>query len=145
MEYPFLLYTVGYLPRVKPEFYKIKADNFLFFHDADFTKEIRLNDSTAFSLMVFDVDLPYEKQKQNIDFLVETEKLPMPSWITINPYSNHFHVVYLLNKRYSKKYATTLVKYQEVYKLFSKLLNADPQYRHQWTIILPRNWTKKSW
>lgn len=97
----------------------------------DNIREISLNSSKSFSAIILDVDKPYNPKQ--IQKLIDLNLIPKPSWITINPKSNHYHVVYLLDNLYLKKYNKNTKRYVATYHYLSTVYHADPAYKGLWT------------
>ena len=94
-------------------------------------REISLNSSKSFSAIILDVDKPYNPKQ--IQKLIDLNLVPKPSWITINPKSNHYHAVYLLDNLYLKKYSKNTKRYVAIYHYLSTVYHADPAYKGLWT------------
>lgn len=65
--------------------------------------------------------------------LFESGAVPEPSWITINPKSNRYHIVYLLEHLHLKKYKHNQTKYMTIYYYLSRVFRADRAYKGLWT------------
>ena len=94
-------------------------------------REISLNTPDSFSAFILDVDDIYDECFLNK--LFESGSVPEPSWITINPKSNRYHVVYLLEHLHLKKYKHNQTKYMTIYYYLSKMFRADRAYKGLWT------------
>ena len=94
-------------------------------------REISLNTPDSFSAFILDVDDIYDEHLLNK--LFESGAVPEPSWITINPKSNRYHVVYLLEHLYLKKYKHNQTKYMTIYYYLSRVFRADRAYKGLWT------------
>lgn len=94
-------------------------------------REISLNTPDSFSAFILDVDDIYDEHLLNK--LFESGLVPEPSWITINPKSNRYHVVYLLEHLHLKKYKHNQTKYMTIYYYLSKMFRADRAYKGLWT------------
>lgn len=94
-------------------------------------REISLNTPDSFSAFILDVDDIYDECFLNK--LFESGSVPEPSWITINPKSNRYHVVYLLEHLHLKKYKHNQTKYMTIYYYLSKVFRADRAYKGLWT------------
>lgn len=94
-------------------------------------REISLNSSKSFSAIILDVDKPYNPKQ--IQKLIDLNLVPKPSWITINPKSNHYHAVYLLDNLYLKKYSKNTKRYVAIYHYLSTVYHADTAYKGLWT------------
>lgn len=124
--------------RVNPEIKKIDIDGFKIC--AEQVKEISINTKNSYSAIIIDCD--FEFFADEITNLIERNKIPVPSWITINPNSNKYHVVFLLDQVYKKRqnkgestenYETRLSKFKKTYEYFRQLLGGDPAYKLLWT------------
>jgi|GEM_PF-5477404 hypothetical protein len=124
--------------RVNPEIKKIDIDGFKIC--AEQVKEISINTKNSYSAIIIDCD--FEFFADEITNLIERNKIPVPSWITINPNSNKYHVVFLLDQVYKKRqnkgestenYVTRLSKFKKTYEYFRQLLGGDPAYKLLWT------------
>ena len=94
-------------------------------------REISLNTPDSFSAFILDVDDIYDEHLLNK--LFESGAVPEPSWITINPKSNRYHVVYLLEHLHLKKYKHNQTKYMTIYYYLSRVFRADRAYKGLWT------------
>ena len=94
-------------------------------------REISLNTPDSFSAFILDVDNIYDEHLLNK--LFESGSVPEPSWITINPKSNRYHVVYLLEHLHLKKYKHNQTKYMTIYYYLSRVFRADRAYKGLWT------------
>ena len=94
-------------------------------------REISLNTPDSFSAFILDVDDIYDEHF--LKKLFESGSVPEPSWITINPKSNRYHVVYLLEHLHLKKYKHNQTKYMTIYYYLSKMFRADCAYKGLWT------------
>lgn len=94
-------------------------------------REISLNTSDSFSAFILDVDDIYDECF--LKKLFESGAAPEPSWITINPKSNRYHVVYLLEHLHLKKYKHNQTKYMTIYYYLSRVFRADRAYKGLWT------------
>ena len=94
-------------------------------------REISLNTPDSFSAFILDVDEIYDEHLLNK--LFQSGLVPEPSWITINPKSNRYHVVYLLEHLHLKKYKHNQTKYMTIYYYLSKMFRADRAYKGLWT------------
>lgn len=94
-------------------------------------REISLNTPDSFSAFIFDVDDIYDEHLLNK--LFESGAVPEPSWITINPKSNRYHIVYLLEHLHLKKYKHNQTKYMTIYYYLSRVFRADRAYKGLWT------------
>lgn len=94
-------------------------------------REISLNTPDSFSAFILDVDDIYDEHLLNK--LFESGAVPEPSWITINPKSNRYHIVYLLEHLHLKKYKHNQTKYMTIYYYLSRLFRADRAYKGLWT------------
>ena len=96
-------------------------------------REISLNTPDSFSAFILDVDDIYDEHLLNK--LFESGAVPEPSWITINPKSNRYHVVYLLEHLHLKKYKHNQTKYMTIYYYLSRVFRADRAYKGLWTVV----------
>jgi primase C terminal 1 (priCT-1) len=94
-------------------------------------REISLNTPDSFSAFILDVDDIYDEHF--LKKLFESGSVPEPSWITINPKSNRYHVVYLLEHLHLKKYKHNQTKYMTIYYYLSRVFRADRAYKGLWT------------
>jgi primase C terminal 1 (priCT-1) len=94
-------------------------------------REISLNTPDSFSAFILDVDDIYDEHLLNK--LFESGAVPEPSWITINPKSNRYHIVYLLEHLHLKKYKHNQTKYMTIYYYLSRVFRADRAYKGLWT------------
>lgn len=94
-------------------------------------REISLNTPDSFSAFIFDVDDIYDECF--LKKIFESGVAPEPSWITINPKSNRYHIVYLLEHLHLKKYKHNQTKYMTIYYYLSKVFRADRAYKGLWT------------
>ena len=94
-------------------------------------REISLNTPDSFSAFILDVDDIYDECF--LKKLFESGAAPEPSWITINPKSNRYHVVYLLEHLHLKKYKHNQTKYMTIYYYLSRVFRADRAYKGLWT------------
>lgn len=94
-------------------------------------REISLNTPDSFSAFILDVDDIYDEHF--LKKLFESGSVPEPSWITINPKSNRYHVVYLLEHLHLKKYKHNQTKYMTIYYYLSRVFHADRAYKGLWT------------
>lgn len=94
-------------------------------------REISLNTPDSFSAFILDVDNIYDEHF--LKKLFESGVAPEPSWITINPKSNRYHIVYLLEHLHLKKYKHNQTKYMTIYYYLSKVFRADRAYKGLWT------------
>lgn len=94
-------------------------------------REISLNTPDSFSAFIFDVDDIYDECF--LKKIFESGVAPEPSWITINPKSNRYHVVYLLEHLHLKKYKHNQTKYMTIYYYLSRVFRADRAYKGLWT------------
>lgn len=94
-------------------------------------REISLNTPDSFSAFILDVDDIYDECF--LKKLFESGSVPEPSWITINPKSNRYHVVYLLEHLHLKKYKHNQTKYMTIYYYLSRVFRADRAYKGLWT------------
>lgn len=113
---------------IDPKIYTIKREDL-----SDEIREISINDCYAYNSLIIDVDEQYSEHKERIEQLIEKQKIPEPSWITVNKRSGKFHVVYIFNQRYKKKYHFNQRAYKKINSYFSKILNGDPAYKGLWT------------
>lgn len=117
--------------KIEPEIEYIDKDYFLFCYER--IREVSLNTSDSFSALIFDVDLCWCEEEDNLDWQIAEARIPKPSWITVNPRSGKFHVVYLLDRIYLKRYENYIRKFNKIYKYFCPLLGGDPAYKCLWT------------
>lgn len=94
-------------------------------------REISLNTPDSFSAFILDVDDIYDAHF--LKKLFESGSVPEPSWITINPKSNRYHIVYLLEHLHLKKYKHNQTKYMTIYYYLSRVFRADRAYKGLWT------------
>lgn len=94
-------------------------------------REISLNTPDSFSAFILDVDDIYDECF--LKKLFESGAAPEPSWMTINPKSNRYHVVYLLEHLHLKKYKHNQTKYMTIYYYLSRVFRADRAYKGLWT------------
>lgn len=94
-------------------------------------REISLNTPDSFSAFILDVDDIYDECF--LKKLFESGAAPEPSWITINPKSNRYHIVYLLEHLHLKKYKHNQTKYMTIYYYLSRVFCADRAYKGLWT------------
>ena len=94
-------------------------------------REISLNTPDSFSAFILDVDDIYDECF--LKKLFESGAAPEPSWITINPKSNRYHIVYLLEHLHLKKYKHNQTKYMTIYYYLSRVFRADRAYKGLWT------------
>lgn len=94
-------------------------------------REISLNTPDSFSAFILDVDDIYDECF--LKKIFESGVAPEPSWITINPKSNRYHIVYLLEHLHLKKYKHNQTKYMTIYYYLSRVFRADRAYKGLWT------------
>ena len=106
-------------------------------------REVSPNTSDSFCTIIFDVDLKWNDDVKNdvddvseyapdeeqlLNWNIEHGLIPEPTWVTVNPISKHYHVVYLFNRFYLKKYESYVRKYQKIYNYLAPILGADKGY-----------------
>lgn len=104
-------------------------------------REVSPNTSDSFCTIIFDVDLKWHDdvdndasseykfdEEQLLYWNIEQGLIPEPTWVTVNPISQHYHVVYLLDRFYLKKYGSYVRKYQKIYNYLAPILGADKGY-----------------
>lgn len=100
--------------------------------DAVSKKYVRTNPARLTSMLVFDVDDP-EAESKILSKAWDTEEIPEPNWMTINPLSRHAHVGYWLESPVSTSDMSSYNARKFLYDTQRRLtmaLGGDKYYTH---------------
>lgn len=100
--------------------------------DAVSKKYVRTNPARLTSMLVFDVDDP-EAESTILSKAWDTEEIPEPNWITINPLSKHAHVGYWLQDPVATSDVSSYAARKFLYDTQKRLtvaLGGDKYYSH---------------